>query len=166
MYPEIAEITAWSRAGRDTRPLIMCEYSHAMGNSNGSLKDYWDAIESHQGLQGGFIWDWVDQGLTLLDAHGTPYYGFGGDFGDHPNDANFCINGLVWPDRKPHPAMWEWRKLAQPVRVEAVNPARGRFRVVNKQDFSDLSWLAGSFEVSVERVTNWWPVAVSTNRTL
>ena len=150
MYPAIDDLVAWAKSGHGDRPLIMCEYSHAMGNSNGSLADYWEAIEAHHGLQGGFIWDWVDQGLRKTTAEGDSYWAYGGDFGDEPNDKNFCINGMVWPDRTPHPAMWEWRKLAQPVRVEAVNPARGHFRVVNKQDFSDLSWLAGSFEVSVE----------------
>jgi beta-galactosidase len=150
MYPEIEEIVRWARSGHGDRPLIMCEYSHAMGNSNGSLSDYWKAIESHHGLQGGFIWDWVDQGLRKVDERGREYWAYGGDFGDHPNDGAFCINGLVWPDRTPHPAMFEFKKLAQPVKIEARNLRQGRIRITNRQDFRDLGWLRGSFEVCVE----------------
>jgi beta-galactosidase len=150
MYPEIEDIVAFARSGRLTRPLIMCEYSHAMGNSNGSLSDYWEAIETHHGLQGGFIWDWVDQGLLEEDSAGRVYWAYGGDFGDEPNDKNFCINGLVWPDRTPHPAMYEFKKLAQPVRVTARNARGGKLRVENLQHFSDLSWLKGRFEVEVD----------------
>jgi beta-galactosidase len=150
MYPQIDAIVAWAKSGHGDRPLIMCEYSHAMGNSNGSLADYWDAIEGHHGLQGGFIWDWVDQGLVKLAEDGERYWAYGGDFGDEPNDRNFCINGLVWPDRTPHPAMWEFKKLVQPLTVEAVNLRRGRICVRSKQDFISLRWLRGSFEVSVD----------------
>jgi len=150
MYPEIEEIVRWAKSGRGDRPLIMCEYSHAMGNSNGSLSDYWEAIESHHGLQGGFIWDWVDQGLRKVDERGREHWAYGGDFGDHPNDGAFCINGMVWPDRTPHPAMFEFKKLAQPLKIEARNLREGRIRVTNRQDFQDLGWLRGSFELSVE----------------
>ncbi|PKL23514.1 MAG: hypothetical protein CVV47_14875 [Spirochaetae bacterium HGW-Spirochaetae-3] len=76
----------------------MCEYSHAMGNSNGGLADYWAVIEKYSGLQGGFIWDWVDQGLAAETAEGEEYWAYGGDFGDSPSDLDFCINGLVFPD--------------------------------------------------------------------
>jgi len=152
MYPEIGEIVRWAKSGKGDRPLIMCEYSHAMGNSNGSLSDYWGAIEAHHGLQGGFIWDWVDQGLRKVDEKGRAYWAYGGDFGDHPNDGAFCINGMVWPDRTPHPAMFEFKKLAQPVRIEARNLREGRIRITNRQDWTDLGWLRGSFELSVEGV--------------
>ena len=150
MYPEIEDLVAWAESGHGERPLIMCEYSHAMGNSNGSLHDYWEAIESHHGLQGGFIWDWVDQGLLEEDENGRVYWAYGGDFGDEPNDKNFCINGLVWPDRTPHPAMHEFKKLAQPVRVSARNLRTGRIRVENRQHFSDLRWLRGRFELHID----------------
>ena len=150
MYPEIDTIVAWAESGHGQRPLIMCEYSHAMGNSNGSLHDYWEAIETYHGLQGGFIWDWVDQGLLEEDDRGRVYWAYGGDFGDEPNDKNFCINGLVWPDRTPHPAMHEFKKLAQPLRVTARSLRAGRFRIENRQHFQDLRWLRGRFEVSVD----------------
>jgi beta-galactosidase len=152
MYPEIAEIVRWAKSGHGQRPLIMCEYSHAMGNSNGSLSDYWEAIETNHGLQGGFIWDWVDQGLRKRDEAGREYWAYGGDFGDQPNDGNFCINGLVWPDRTPHPAMHEFKKLAQPVKIEARSLRQGRIRITNRQDFQDLGWLRGRFELCVDGV--------------
>jgi len=152
MYPSVAEIVKWAESGHGVRPLIMCEYAHAMGNSCGNLKEYWEAIESHHGLQGGFIWDWVDQGILKTDEDGQEYWAYGGDFGDQPNDRNFCINGLVWPDRTPHPAMYEFKKLAQPVAVRARRLSRGEIRVSSKQDFVDLGWLRGRFELEVDGV--------------
>lgn len=125
MYAPVEEIVAWAQsdAGRaDPRPLIMCEYCHAMGNSNGGLEDYVAAFRSIPGLQGGFIWDWVDQGLEETAPNGRRYWAYGGDYGDEPNDRDFCINGLVWPDRTPHPAMWEFHKLMQPVALELRLP--------------------------------------------
>lgn len=80
-------------------------YSHAMGNSSGNIHEYWEAIDSTFGLQGGFIWDWVDQALIKENTDGSKFWAYGGDFGDVPNDLNFCLNGLVWPDRTPHPAL-------------------------------------------------------------
>jgi beta-galactosidase len=150
MYPEIDEIVRWAKTARDPRPLIMCEYSHAMGNSNGSLADYWAAIDATPGLQGGFIWDWVDQGLRREAEDGRAYWAYGGDFGDEPNDANYCINGMVWPDRTPHPAMHEWKKIAQPVAVEAVDLRRGRVRVTSRSDFTSLDWLRGVWQLTVD----------------
>jgi beta-galactosidase len=150
MYPTIAALVAWARKPGSGKPLIMCEYSHAMGNSNGNLADYWEAIEREPGLQGGFLWDWADQGLLQETDDGRPYWAYGGHFGDEPNDANFCINGIVGPDRAPHPAVEEHRKLAQPVRVHAKDLRRGRIAVENRQDFRDLSWLRARFEVLVD----------------
>lgn len=121
------------------RPVILCEYSHAMGNSNGSLADTFDLFETLPGLQGGFIWEWVDHGIAQRTADGRNYWAYGGDFGDEPNDANFCCDGLVWPDRTPHPAMWEHRKLAQPVSVRAADVTARAVIVHNRQDFSTLS---------------------------
>jgi beta-galactosidase len=150
MYASVDRIVAWAKTTRDDRPLILCEYSHAMGNSNGSLLEYFQAFERYPGLQGGFVWDWVDQGLRVTDVAGRSHWAYGGDFGDEPNDGAFCLNGLVWPDRRPHPALFELAKLAQPVAVEARDLARGRLRVRNKQDFEDLSWMRGRFELSVD----------------
>lgn len=140
MYPAIDLITEFARTIPDHRPLIMCEYSHAMGNSNGSLKDYWKAIKENRGLQGGFIWDWVEQGLLETDPKtGEKYYTYGGDYGDLPSDFDFCLNGLVMPNRQPKPAMAECFKVFQPVELLPVHPEQGIFAVKNEMDFTDAS---------------------------
>ena len=150
MYPQIQAIIDWAETTDDYRPFIMCEYSHAMGNSNGSLADYWEAIYKYPGLQGGFIWDWVDQGIEKHDAEGKSYWAYGGDFGDEPNDADFCINGLVWPDRTPHPAMWECAKLFQPLRITMSPFTPGLLTINNLQDFTGTAWLEGTWELTVD----------------
>jgi beta-galactosidase len=148
MYASVEEIEAWAERGGDSRPLILCEYSHAMGNSNGGLADYFAAFDRHDALQGGFVWEWIDHGIRRTDERGREYWAYGGDFGDEPNDANFCADGLVWPDRTPHPALFELKHLAQPLRVES---ARGRrFRIRNRQDFADLDAFRGEWETTVD----------------
>lgn len=139
MYPSLENLRTWSKYTNDWRPLIPCEYDQAMGNSNGSLKEYWEAFETLPGVQGGFLWDWVDQGLLQLDDKNRQYWAYGGDFDDEPNDKNFCINGMIWPDRTPHPAMFEFKKLAQPVAVEAYSLNQASFVIRNKRWFKDLS---------------------------
>ncbi len=106
-------IKKWIGLPDETRPLILCEYAHAMGNSFGGFARYWQAFRSHPRLQGGFVWDWVDQALTKKDENGTPFWAYGGDFGDTPNDRQFCLNGLVFPDRTPHPALYEAQRAQQ-----------------------------------------------------
>jgi len=156
MYAPIDRIVAWARdaktAASDPRPLILCEYSHAMGNSNGSLCDYFDAFDAHHGLQGGFIWEWVDHALVKRTADGREYWAYGGDFGDEPNDKNFVCDGLVWPDRVAHPGLLEYKHLAQPVRVALKSSTRGkaRFEIENRRYFSDLSDLRGEWTLQVD----------------
>jgi beta-galactosidase len=150
MYPAIDDIVAWAERGEDRRPMILCEYQHAMGNSNGSLADYWAAFESTPGLQGGFIWDWIDQGLTWLDEDGQPYFAYGGAFGDEPNDADFCANGMLGSDRVPHPACHEHARLSQPVEVEALDLHEGRFRLRNRRAFTGLNDLDGAWTLTVD----------------
>ncbi|MFW8120665.1 glycoside hydrolase family 2 TIM barrel-domain containing protein, partial [Klebsiella pneumoniae] len=103
----------WISLPDEARPLILCEYAHAMGNSFGGFAKYWQAFRQFPRLQGGFVWDWVDQSLTRYDAHGQPWQAYGGDFGDTPNDRQFCMNGLVFPDRTPHPALFEAQRAQQ-----------------------------------------------------
>ena len=153
MYPPIENLIEWSKHDKGVRPLILCEYSHSMGNSNGSLADYWAAFEQYPGLQGGFLWEWIDHGILQTSRDGYPYWAYGGDFGDEPNDGNFCIDGIVWPDRKPHPALYEYKYLAQPVKVEIDNFTLGRIRIRNKHDFISLSWLYGLWELTCNGVT-------------
>lgn len=106
-------IKKWIGMPDENRPLILCEYAHAMGNSFGGFDRYWQAFRKHPRLQGGFVWDWVDQGLTRLADDGQSYWAYGGDFGDTPNDRQFCLNGLVFPDRSPHPALFEAQRAQQ-----------------------------------------------------
>ena len=138
MYPSADYLAKYAQKKQE-RPFIMCEYAHAMGNSCGGLQNYWDTIYKYPQLQGGCIWDWVDQGLLTKDAQGREFYAYGGDFGENmPSDGNFCINGLVDPDRKPHPQLAEVRKVYQPVTIEAVNLDSLKFRIINRFDFNNL----------------------------
>ncbi|EOX8560045.1 beta-galactosidase [Salmonella enterica subsp. diarizonae] len=106
-------IKKWLSLPGDQRPLILCEYAHAMGNSFGGFAKYWQAFRQYPRLQGGFVWDWVDQSLIKYDADGKPWSAYGGDFGDTPNDRQFCMNGLVFADRTPHPALYEAKHVQQ-----------------------------------------------------
>ncbi len=149
MYARIPEIVEYAETHSD-RPLIMCEYSHAMGNSNGNLADYWEAIHSHERLQGGFIWDWVDQGLRqpVPGQPGKFYFAFGGDF-EPPgvyNDDNFLMNGLVSADRVPHPGLLELKKVYQYITVTPVDLVRGEVEISNGYAFIDLSRVQGFWE--------------------
>ncbi len=152
MYPPIWAIVAHARSDKQVHPLIMCEFSHAMGNSNGTLAEYWDAIESTPGLQGGFIWEWWDHGLVQRLPDGRERWAYGGDFGDVPNDGNFCIDGIVWPDRTPKPALWEHKQLASRIRVtaSASDARRGRVEIHNRQDVRDTSWLRARYELTLD----------------
>ena len=123
------------------RPLIQCEYAHAMGNSTGNFKDYWDAIEKYDQLQGGSIWDWVDQGLAKYTEDGEKYWAYGGDYGSRgiPSDGTFCLNGLVSPDRTPHPGLMEVKKVYQNVDFKPVDYSFDEIEVKNKYFFTNLS---------------------------
>lgn len=146
MYARIPQIVEYAQSN-PARPLILCEYSHAMGNSLGNISDYWQAIESYKALQGGCIWDWVDQGIRKKTADGKEFWAYGGDFGDAPTDRNFCCNGLVQPDRKPNPHLYEAKKVYQNIRVRPIDPQRGRFEVSNRYNFLDLAFVTLGWEV-------------------
>ena len=139
MYPSINAIKEYAKSPKADRPLIMCEYSHAMGNSNGTLAEYWEAIESTRGLQGGFIWEMWDHGPVQTLADGTKRNAYGGDYGEEKHDGNFCCDGMVFPDRTAKPAMHEFKALAAPVVITAVKAATGQFKLFNKHFFKDLS---------------------------
>ncbi len=125
---------------RNERPLIMCEYAHAMGNSVGNLSDYWNLIYKYDQLQGGFIWDWVDQTFAIKDDNGRDIWGFGGDMGyvGVVNDSNFCANGLMAADRTPHPHIYEVKKVLQNIYFEAGTLSTSRVKIVNRHDFISL----------------------------
>jgi len=134
----------------DPRPVVLCEYMHAMGNSVGNLREYWEAIRSHKRLIGAFVWDWVDQGIRKKTPDGKSYWGYGGDFGDVPNDDNFCCNGLVQPDRKPNPSLREVKKIYQRIHVTPVDLGAGTFNVENEYDFRTLDFVDGSWELACD----------------
>ncbi len=153
MYPTVDRLVELAQDPNDTRPIIMCEYAHAMGNSPGGLKEYWEAVERYPRLQGGFVWDWVDQGLRRVADDGTEWFAYGGDYGDDPNDGNFCCNGVITPDREPHPGLLEMKKVQEPVWVEAVDLANGKFRVTNRYAFSTLAGLNIAWSVEEDGAT-------------
>ena len=154
MYPKIEYLEAYAKDEKNDRPLIMCEYAHAMGNSTGNFQDYWDVIEKYPKLQGGLIWDWVDQGILKTDEHGEKYWTYGGDYGEEgiPSDGNFCLNGLVWPDRTPHPGLAEVNKVYQYIGFDAVNLAGGVINIRNKYDFTNLSEFNFEWDVVADGV--------------
>ncbi len=149
MYMGIGGMVRYAQSNPD-KPLIQCEYAHAMGNSVGNLQDYWNAIEEYPALQGGFIWDWVDQGLVTTNEDGEEYYAYGGDFGpeDVPSDGNFCNNGLVNPDRAVKPHLLEVKKVYQNIGFSSVDLKNGEINIKNKYSFLSLSAFNFKWEVS------------------
>lgn len=139
MYPQIKHMKSYAADQSKTRPYIMCEYSHAMGNSNGNFQEYFDIIRGSKHMQGGFIWDWVDQGMKTKDDGGM-FYAYGGDLGGYhlQNDENFCANGLVAADRTPHPGLYEVKKVYSKIQFSAKDAAKGVITVQNLYDFTNL----------------------------
>ena len=140
MYKDVDFIKEYAHKG-DERPLILCEYAHAMGNSVGNLQDYWDVIEAHDNLQGGFIWDWVDQTFAKTNEDGQHIWAYGGDMGDPKtmNDSSFCANGLVFADRTPYPYLKEVKKVYQNIKIKQIDTQSGTFVLHNKYFFSNTS---------------------------
>ena len=152
-YPGAQWLEAMGKRGSD-RPIAPSEYSHAMGNSNGNLWDQWKAIYKYPNLQGGYIWDWVDQGIDAVDENGRHFWTYGGDYGvNTPNDGNFCCNGIVSPDRTPHPAMAEVKYVHQNVAFEPVDPANGKFLVKNRFYFTNLQKYMISYTIKANGKT-------------
>ena len=152
-YPDAAWFEEIGKEGSD-RPIVPSEYAHAMGNSTGSLYDQWKAIYKYPNLQGGFIWDWVDQGFEEKDKNGRLYYTYGGDYGvNAPSDGNFLCNGLINPDRNPHPAMAEVKYVYQDVNVTATDLTSGKFSIFNRFYFKNLKDYQVSYEVKANGKT-------------
>jgi beta-galactosidase len=140
MYPRISDMKRYANDTKKTRPYIMCEYSHAMGNSNGNFREYYDIIMSSPHMQGGFIWDWVDQGYKQTNTSGNIYWGYGGDLGSYNllNDENFCSNGLIAANRTIHPGLNEVKKVYQNIYFSSANIGTGVVAVKNLYDFTNL----------------------------
>ena len=134
------------------KPYILCEYTHAMGNSNGDIQDYWDLVRKYPSMQGGFVWDFVDQALWKTDARGT-HLAYGGDFGDKPNDDNFNCNGFVTADRDLHPGAWEIKHAYQPVHVDAYDWGTKTARIYNAYRFTSLDDVKGAWRVEKDGAT-------------
>jgi beta-galactosidase len=151
MYARIPRLIEYAESDPE-RPLILCEYAHAMGNSVGNLSDYWEVIDRYPVLQGGFIWDWVDQGLRQTTADGRDYFAYGGDFGPPgtPSDSNFLMNGVVHSDRRLNPHAHEVRKVYQPLRFEPVDLASGRIRIHNRRAFTNTADLRFTWQVEAD----------------
>ncbi|KAG0622115.1 hypothetical protein M758_3G073200 [Ceratodon purpureus] len=147
MYTRVWDIVKIAQDPSETRPVILCEYSHAMGNSNGNFQAYWDAIDGIHGLQGGFIWDWADQGLLKQGQDGVKHWAYGGDFGDVPHDLNFCLNGLIWPDRNPHPALHEVKHAYQPIGISLKDD---NIEIWNKNFFTSLDYVKFTWSLSAD----------------
>ncbi|MDA3961917.1 MAG: DUF4981 domain-containing protein [Planctomycetota bacterium] len=152
MYTSIPDMIKWAKTNTDNRPFILCEYVHAMGNSMGCVADYWAAIKTMHGLQGGFIWDWVDQAIKTVRDDGSEHWLYGGDFGEEIHDHDFCCNGVVWADRTPHPHALEFKRIVQPVSISAANLSKGEIWIHNERHFTDLSDLKAEWALEVDGV--------------
>lgn len=152
MYARPSELLDYVKTRRD-RPYILCEYAHAMGNSVGNLQDYWDIIEAHDQLQGGSIWDWVDQGIRRRTEDGREYFAYGGNFGETITDGNFCCNGLVLPDRTVTPKTLEVKKVYQNIKFGAHNLQRGEIEIRNAFFFTSLDPFAFTWKLQRNGLT-------------
>lgn len=139
MYAKPIECEEYALTGRDKRPFILCEFTHAMGNSCGSTDEYTALWDKYPCLQGGFVWDWVDQAIMTADENGNEYLAYGGDFGENPHDGHFCGNGLLFGDRKPTPKLYEIKKLYQNVDFKDINAEKGVIEIKNKFLFTNLN---------------------------
>lgn len=149
MYPSISYMKEYAAREKANRPFIMCEYAHSMGNGQGNFKEYWDIISNSNNMQGGFVWDWVDQGFEVTDEVGRKYWSYGGDMGsqNYTNDENFCHNGLVFPDRIPHPGLMEVKKFYQDINFKAEQPETGLITITNGFHYTNLKDYTFKYEV-------------------
>lgn len=156
MYPTIEQMTKYAEREDAPKPYIMCEFAHAMGNSTGNFREYFDIMEGHPHMQGGFIWDWVDQGIDATGRDGRHYWGYGGDFGAwmYTHDENFCCNGVVSPNRTPHPGLYEVKKVYQDIRFELLSTpddillkGRAKLRIYNEFLANNLADYALRYEL-------------------
>ncbi|HEY3330618.1 MAG TPA: glycoside hydrolase family 2 TIM barrel-domain containing protein [Capsulimonadaceae bacterium] len=149
-YCNVARVRHMGEMEHGGWPCIATEYGHAMGNGPGGLADFWEEIYQHPHIQGGFLWEWIDHGLLTKGTDGRPYYAYGGDFGDEPSDKNFCIDGLLYPDRTPSPALREIMKVMEPARLTVADASSGQFTLANRLDFTSLDALELRWAVELD----------------
>ncbi|WP_163101086.1 beta-galactosidase subunit alpha [Peribacillus alkalitolerans] len=147
MYSSVEKIIGFANAENWEKPHILCEFAHAMGNGPGGLKEYWDAFYQFKRLQGGFVWEWIDHGLRQFTEDGEEYFAYGGDFGDVPNNSNFCMDGLIRPDRTPSPGLYQYKKVIEPIVVASTNIENGELIIENRYDFLSLDHVNLSWNV-------------------
>lgn len=148
MYPNAQWCAEYCRDERYTQPLFLCEYSHAMGNGPGDLREYWEAIEANDEFFGGCVWEFIDHSVAIGDRYGDPSFTYGGDFGDFPNDGNFCVDGLVYPDRRPHTGLLELKQAVMPVAVRELAP--GRVAIKSRRYFKPLTDISLAWSVRLD----------------
>ncbi|WP_241557417.1 glycoside hydrolase family 2 TIM barrel-domain containing protein [Croceibacterium ferulae] len=149
MYDSVPKMLEYVNRTEFSQPLIQCEYGHMQGNSGGNLQEFWDAIYAHpERLQGGFIWDWVDQSMYRYTADGRRYWGDGSEYGPNPGGDIEFGDGLLQSDRTPNPQLFELRKVYQPITFADADAAQGRIRIFNRHDFRDLSGFAFDWEIT------------------
>lgn len=140
MYASTEEIDQYFADNTPKKPFVQCEFVHAMGNGPGDIEDYYRQIMKYDGFCGGFVWEWCDHAICQGTAeNGKTMYGYGGDFGEYPHDGNFCMDGLVYPDRTPHTGLYEWKNVVRPVRAELIDAVNGILSLKNMLDFTDLA---------------------------
>ncbi len=135
------------------KPRIICEYAHAMGNGPGGLTEYQNVFYAHDHIQGHYVWEWCDHGILARDENGEEFYKYGGDYGDYPNNYNFCMDGLIFPDQTPGPGLKEYKQVIAPVKIRAVDGSNNRFTIENKLWFSDLNDYTITADVRAEGET-------------
>jgi beta-galactosidase/evolved beta-galactosidase subunit alpha len=148
MYSSVEKMEGFGQLIDHPKPHILCEFAHAMGNGPGGLRTYFDTFDAYRRLQGGFVWEWIDHGLSRTTIDGKADYAYGGDYGDVPNNSNFVIDGLVRPDRTPSPGLIEYKKIIEPVKVEMIDA--GKIRVTNRYDFVTLDHLQVHYSVTAD----------------
>ncbi|GAB2501968.1 beta-galactosidase subunit alpha [Alkalibacterium psychrotolerans] len=147
MYTDVDTMEKLGKQTHLTQPHILCEFAHAMGNGPGGFKEYVDLFYRYPRLQGGFVWEWIDHGIRAINENGEEFFAYGGDFGEDPHDGNFVIDGLIFPDRKPSPALTEYKKAIEPIRVELEASEENTIKVTNLHDFISLDHVYGLYEV-------------------
>ncbi|KAJ3755230.1 glycosyl hydrolases family 2, TIM barrel domain-containing protein [Lentinula raphanica] len=145
MYSSVDTIVAYAQDPASTKPLVLCEYVHAMGNGPGAIKEYIDAFYKYPLLMGGFIWEWANHGLLTKNKEGKSYYAYGGDFGDEPNDGNFVLDGVLFSDHTPSPGLVEYKKAIEPVQV--IGGDETKIEIINRYDFLTLDHLRCEWEI-------------------
>ena len=148
MYPGTAWCDSYCSDPEKDEPLFLCEYCHAMGNGPGDLRDYWEVIEKHDNFFGGCVWEFIDHSVAIGDRYGDPSFTYGGDFGDHPNDGNFCVDGLVYPDRRPHTGLKELKQAIMPAAVREIKP--GTVAIKSRRYFKNLDDISMAWTLKLD----------------